>query len=91
MIKQRLELGLKILNDKPALQATYAIIFANRYGVSVKGTIGEEIRHIIGTVGIKVGENGVFKVSAAHLEKFENLYFDGVSKPVGTTLTQDAF
>lgn len=91
MIKHRLELGLKVLNDKPALQAAYAIIFANRYGVSVKGTLWEEIKHIIGTVGIKVGTNGVFKVSAAHLEKFEKLYFDGVSQPVGTTLTQDAF
>jgi hypothetical protein len=41
----------------------------------VRGTYGKEIQHIIATVGVQVGKNGVLKVSAAHLRKFEELYF----------------
>jgi hypothetical protein len=31
MMKHRLELGLKVLNGKPALQVAYAAIFSSRF------------------------------------------------------------
>jgi len=45
---------------------------------------------LFATIGMKAGQDGIFKVHISHLEKLKKLSFDGVSGTQDKTLSQNA-